>query len=1095
MRTSGFFFARLALAVAVFTPVLAAQEKPLPPPDRAPHLILAHNGPHAPVTALAFSPDGGTLYVGGFDKQVRRYKLEKGKFIPAGSIRVPIGTGNSGVVNAVAVSPDGKWVAVAGRAPIREEAWAQSEDGISEDSRRLPALFKRDAGVVYLFDTTKLKADGKVLQPDGGKVLRGQQTAVRALAFANPAPAGGPVLVAAGSEWSDKEGKYVGTVRVFNVTTGAEIASRADFPATKLEQQVIPPGLAAWATGENKTDLRVVVAWDPGQNQAGRLLVWDNPGTKDVKTESFADGLFNYTLAVRNGAEGVGELITGGFHLKTNSGGLTLRQATGTEKEFVKIEGEPGERVLPMAIAALDVKGVGASTALIARVLPKQGEFRHELRLLTAGKQQTVVLTGIYTTRIPVLAASPDGRFIAVAGFTDNRVEVHNSAALADGKPEKLAGDSDGFGKVAFLAGEKLWLGSPNDTLKDGGVILDLNGKARVAAPRGAKEELKLDAPAGAPKPEILEADPAQKLPWRVTITVGGDKQTVSLPAGEKATAAAFLPGKPAWDATLGPVLAIAQFNDRSQAVLVKLYDPTTGKLLLNLDGPTLPVRSLAFSGTRALLAAAGDDGTVTVWSMKNAVRTLPAIEGVLVAERGGDLVIASVQPGTPAAGKLQPDDVIESVADVKGVQRPVKTAMDFTLAIRALKPDDNAQVKVKGKAAVAVRVGVSTGFRHPLFTLWVDPVTKDGKHDWVGWTSAGPYDANDEAAEARIGWLTATGDPARPVTFAEAKEYRKLHHKRDFIRLLVEWADFNKAIENLPRPRAPKLGVRLNGGNIEERNGQRLAREKPESVEISIRDPDQVLDFERAQLRWRVIGPDGTSAWKGESFRSAEALLDVGQVAWKRGQFLIHVQLFQSGDELATGTPTDEITLRVDFIPPPPVFAVQIDGKEYTPGVELLTANNEVEIAATVGAKNNAGGAAVIISSSGGEKPVELRRKMDGSFEPVKVKLHDDGTTTILVAATNRGEGVRAELESKVVEVRVRKLKDPAKIATPPTVKLVLLTAHDFHATPTAPYVVSTPKAVVKAVVQNRLPLTNFEWKIDDEDWKGGKLDRKSTR
>src|SRR4051794_26082825 len=51
---------------------------PLPPPNRTPALVLDHAGPHAPVAALAFSPDGSTLYVGGLDKLVRRYTLKGG---------------------------------------------------------------------------------------------------------------------------------------------------------------------------------------------------------------------------------------------------------------------------------------------------------------------------------------------------------------------------------------------------------------------------------------------------------------------------------------------------------------------------------------------------------------------------------------------------------------------------------------------------------------------------------------------------------------------------------------------------------------------------------------------------------------------------------------------------------------------------------------------------------------------------------------------------------------------------------------------------------------------------------------------------------
>src|SRR5207244_2641379 len=159
----------------------------------------------------------------------------------------------------------------AGRAPLRGETWASTEDGIGADFRRLIPEVRRDAGVVYLFDPAN---------PNGGKVLRGPRAGVRALAFANPAPAGGPVLITAGIEW-DEHGKFFGAVRVFNVTTGEEIAARDDLPATAT---AIPPGAAAYATGAKRDALRVVVNWEAAGGKPGTLLVWDNPGKPDAKS-------------------------------------------------------------------------------------------------------------------------------------------------------------------------------------------------------------------------------------------------------------------------------------------------------------------------------------------------------------------------------------------------------------------------------------------------------------------------------------------------------------------------------------------------------------------------------------------------------------------------------------------------------------------------------------------------------------------------------------------------------------------------------------------------------------------------------------------
>src|SRR5436309_1901770 len=78
--------------------------------------------------------------------------------------------------------------------------------------------------------------------------------------------AGGPVLVTAGREWT-ADGKQVSAVRVFDVTTGKELGSRTDLPATDTI-----PGLAAWPAGGG---VRVAVAWPNPGNAAGKLLLWD----------------------------------------------------------------------------------------------------------------------------------------------------------------------------------------------------------------------------------------------------------------------------------------------------------------------------------------------------------------------------------------------------------------------------------------------------------------------------------------------------------------------------------------------------------------------------------------------------------------------------------------------------------------------------------------------------------------------------------------------------------------------------------------------------------------------------------------------------
>ena len=232
------------------------------------------------------------------------------------------------------------------------------------------------------------------------------------------------------------------------------------------------------------------------------------------------------------------------------------------------------------------------------------------------------------------------------------------------------------------------------------------------------------------------------------------------------------------------------------------------------------------------MLAAVGADHAVSVWSLRDLKRDLPAIEGVIVVARGETVEIASVELESPARGKLAAGDVVEAVGGEKGELKPIKTTLDFVLAVRGLRSGDTVRLQVSraGKAAVvALPVGIAIGHRHPLLTLWVDPVGKNDVHDWIGWTTAGPYDTNSLAAEARVGWLTATGDPARPATYAAANQYRNLYYKKDFLRFLTAEADFaparKKYLAENP-PQVPTLVPNLTGP-FEQRGAKVVTRQK----------------------------------------------------------------------------------------------------------------------------------------------------------------------------------------------------------------------------------------------------------------------------
>src|SRR5207302_7832864 len=123
--------------------------------DQDPLLRLEADGPTSYVTALAFSPDGKMLYAAGWDKVVRVWMLDaQGRFIlDRVAYRVPLGPGLDGAINAIALSPDGTWLAVGGLGVFRGGAGFRTPGLVLPVIGGLTAEMRKDQGLIYLFNT------------------------------------------------------------------------------------------------------------------------------------------------------------------------------------------------------------------------------------------------------------------------------------------------------------------------------------------------------------------------------------------------------------------------------------------------------------------------------------------------------------------------------------------------------------------------------------------------------------------------------------------------------------------------------------------------------------------------------------------------------------------------------------------------------------------------------------------------------------------------------------------------------------------------------------------------------------------------------
>src|SRR5262249_25428854 len=135
-----------------------------------------------------------------------------GDFVPQRtSYRVPIGPGQRGAINTLALSPDGRWLAVGGLGVFRGQAGFRLP-GLAVPSAAMTPEMRQDEGTIYVFATAR---------PGAARQLLGHRGPVVGLAFVSQGPERPPTLVSAGREWVGKKQGYAGAVRLWELTKEA----------------------------------------------------------------------------------------------------------------------------------------------------------------------------------------------------------------------------------------------------------------------------------------------------------------------------------------------------------------------------------------------------------------------------------------------------------------------------------------------------------------------------------------------------------------------------------------------------------------------------------------------------------------------------------------------------------------------------------------------------------------------------------------------------------------------------------------------------------------------------------------------------------
>jgi WD40 repeat protein len=944
-------------------------------------LRLEAGGPTADVTSLVFSPDGKTLYSAGFDKVVRVWKFDPDKKefqAQRTSYRVPIGPGISGAINALAISEDGKWLAVGGQSIFEGQATFKHTGLVVPADAKTDSMLE-DESLIYVFETA---------QPDKVLALRGHRGPILALSFVQGSAAAQPLLASAGIETEGLAKR--GSLRLWDVVQRKSIAANKGLP----DSPALHVGLAARKAGEAA---QVAAAWNDGAEKApGRLFLWDTAADKLHMT---ADGGFNNTVAFLPG----GELVSGSFSQTPPYSGVLKSwtiAADGLLAPGAAVADFPHDKLAGFSIPRALAAAPGQRLATVLRIADGKGAMTYRLSLRSPDGSAKSVKLWDGAGRTPAIAAA--GGNVAVAGKSDHSILVYAVKDLLaeNNEPQVLRSIGEQFDRVTFVKNAKGNLGLRLQTAKEraengAGMVFDfIDGKLVPFA-----AEWKVDAPdnngwnaAGRPNNQ----------PGYVVTPPGGNPVTI-VPTGSP-TRALFLAPSKNLDV---PLLAISTSDGTDHRL--SFYDASKGKMVCELTGHTGAIRSFAFSGDGRLFASVADDQTVCVWNLFKLDLFLGKqgqLHGVVVQPGdGGKLTVKKV---TAEGVGLKPGDVLEGVVR-NGKVRPFADVIDYYDTLLAETPGGKATLRLAGGQDALVPMGQAVQQRTPLLQLFVTIGGKIEDRGWLAWNPIGPYDSSDPKMVTSFGWHFNPAKLGEKSQFTVGAENDLKERRPGLLQDLVKHTSLAPAIKSWQErntPKAPKMTMGILGRDIDPKI---LVREEAPTAWLEIDDRDS-KGYRILSVHWTVDGVRvGESKAKGFDYKFVLPAL-------KRGEHTVTATV-KLGPTYGIPAENADKSIILNFVPERPTL--ELGGANFKPGMELKTAEPKFLLSAT--AKAGAKGEDAIAQ-------VEYLQMVDGKLMPLlsvkkanKIEQTIDlvpGPNTIRITSWNQGAEGQKDDQLRAMEI-----------------------------------------------------------------------------